>query len=153
MRASRQWQLAIAALGAAALLAACSSSATGSAAGPSAKLPDTPTTAASVSCARITALRTDVSHITVNVKTGTQVSADLTAIETALVALKSLAQTVYRAEARQIGADLTVIGREAEMLSLRPTAANVKHTKMALNDLKKLVNSVTTGIQRACPSS
>jgi hypothetical protein len=144
-----------AALGAATLLAACSSGGgTGSTAGPSASQPDTPAAGPSASCTQITALRTaltNVTHITVSPKTGSQVSADLTSIETALTALKRDAPSVFSAEASQVVENLSVLSKQAQLLSLRPTALNRRITKAAVRELQKTVSSVTTEMRLACP--
>jgi hypothetical protein len=161
MQPSRRWQLAIGALGVTVVLAACSGSATGGTAGatggtagPSASQPDTPAASQSVSCTQITALGSalaNVSQLTVNAKTASQVSADLTAIENALVALKSDARSVYATEAGQIVDDLSAIGQEAQLLSQRPTATNRRVTKIAINEVKKAVSPVITEVRLACP--
>jgi hypothetical protein len=156
LQAIRRWQLAIAAVGASALLAACGPGTTGSAAGPSTNPPNTPAAGPSASCAEITALGTalaNVNNITVNARTGSQVSADLTAIETALTALKNDSRSLYTAEAGQIVAGLTVIGKQAQLLALMPTARNLRVTRAAVDQLKNAVNSVTTEMRLACPQA
>jgi hypothetical protein len=94
-----------------------------------------------------------VSHISVTARVSSQLSADLTSIDRALAALKGDAQSAYTTEAGQIAAALSVIGKQAQLLSLRPTAANLRVTKIAVRELKKTVNSVTTELRVACPSS
>ena len=168
MQTSRRWQLAIAALGATALLSACvsnvndgltangpTSGSTGTT-GPSASQPRTPAAGPSASCAQITALGkalAKVSHITVNARTGSQISADLTAIETALTALKNDAPSLYTAEAGQIVGTMAVIGKQAPLLSSHPTTLNRKVIQRAINELKTAANSATTGMRLACPSA
>ncbi len=104
----------------------------------------------------MTALRTalmSVSNLTVSAKTGSQVSADLTEIETALTGLKGDADSLYSAEASQITADLGVIRDQARALSAHAPAAIIKVTRTAVNELKRAVNVVTTGMRLDCPSS
>jgi hypothetical protein len=156
VQARRRWQLAIAALGATTLLAACSTSTTANSGGPAPSVPDAPAAGPSASCAQLTALGralANVSHIAVSAKMRSTVSADLRTIDRALTPLNSDAQSVYTAEAGQIAAALTVIDNEAQLLSLRPTATNLRVTKIAVKALKKTVNSVTTELRIDCPSS
>jgi prophage DNA circulation protein len=94
-----------------------------------------------------------VGNLTVNARTGSQVSADLTKIETALTGLKGDADSLYSAEASQITADLSAISDQARALSADAPAALVKLTRTAINEVKRAVEVVTTGMRVDCPSS
>jgi hypothetical protein len=159
--ARRSWPLAIAGLGAVALLAGCGSGATGSTAGSTSASPATsapPAATPSVSCAHVTALGTalaNLADISVNANTDTssQVSADLTTIETTLVALKGEIRSAFSAEADQVRADLTAISKHARVLAAHPSPANLRATTTAVRELKTAVGSAIATIRAACPSS
>jgi hypothetical protein len=158
--ARRSWPLAIAGVGAVALLAACGSGATGTTAGstsPSSAPSAPPAATPSAPCAQVTALRSalaNLGHISVNASTdtGSQVSADLTSIEMALVALKGEISPAFSAVADQISADLTGIGKHARTLAAHPSPANLRATTTAVRELKTAVGSAIATIRTACPS-
>ncbi len=105
---------------------------------------------------QISALRTaltNISHLTVGAKTGSQVSADLTAIETALTSLKGDATSLYSVEASQLTSDLSVIRQQAQALSSHPSKTMIRVTRTAVNELKTAAIAVTTGMRFDCPSS
>lgn len=150
---------AIAGLAATALLAACGASMTGSAAGSSASssaaATATPAATSSASCEQVTALRaalTKLSNVRVNAKSVRQVSADLASTENAVTALKDEASPAFSAEASQVRAELTMIGKHAQALSSHPTPANLRATTTAINELKTAVRPAITIIQTACAS-
>jgi hypothetical protein len=157
--ARRSWPLAIASLGAVALLAACGSGAVGTTAGstsPSSAPSTAPAATPSVSCAQLTALRGALANlgdisVTANTYTSSQVSADLTTIETVLVALKGEIRSVFSAEADQVGADLTAIGKHTRALAAHPSPANLRATTTAVRELKTAVGSAIATIRAACP--
>lgn len=158
--ARRPWPLAIAGLGVVALLAACGSGTTGTSAGSSTSVSSAPSAlpaaTPSVSCAQVTALRTalaNLGNIIVNASTGSQVSADLTTIETALVALKGEISSAFSAEADQISADLTTIGKHARALASHPSPANLRATTTAVRELKTAAGPAITIMRTACPPS
>ena len=105
-----------------------------------------------MSCTQISALRTalaSVGNLTVGSKTGSQVSADLTKIETALTSLKNDPNSLYSAEVSEITADLSVLAEQARGLTAHPSAT----IRTAVNELKRAVDVVTTGMRTDCPSS
>jgi hypothetical protein len=155
-----RWPLAIAGLGAVALLAACGSGTTGTTAGsskivssaPSARPVATPT----VSCAQVTALRTalaNLGNVLMNASTGSQVPADLTTIETTLVALKGEISSAFSAEADQVSGDLTTIGKNARALASHPSPASLRATTTAVRELKTAVGPAIAMMRSACPSA
>jgi hypothetical protein len=157
--ALRRPLLAIAGLAATAFVAACGASATGSAAGSSVNSPGpataTPAATSSASCAQVIALRTaltKLSTIRVNAKTGGQVSADLTNIENAATALKDKASSAFSAEASQVSAALTTIGKRAQALSSNPTPASLRATTTAIAELKTAVGPAITIMRAVCAS-
>ena len=174
MQATRRWRVAILGAGAIGLLAACSSNAPGSGADPSAAgttaastaaggapgagagPSGTPTAGASVSCAQITALRTaltSISSITVGARTGSQVSADLKKIDTALAGLQGDAGSVYADQASQLATDLSAIAEEGPALAAHPSAAILKATRTAVATVKRTVAPVISVMRAACPPS
>jgi hypothetical protein len=158
--ARRPWPIAIAGLGAAALLAACGSGVTGTTAGsttgPSQVPSATPTATASISCAQVTALRaalTNLDSISLNANTGSQISADLTEVETALTAMKGEISSTFAAEARQISADLTTVGKHAQALAVHPSRANLEATTTGVRRVKTAVGPAIAAMRTACTSS
>jgi hypothetical protein len=157
----RSWPLAIAGLGAVALLAACGPGAAGTTAGstsPSSAPSATPAAAPSVSCAQVTALGAALANlgdisVNANADAGSQVAADLTTIETTLVALKGEIRSAFSAEAGQVKADLTAISKHARVLAAHPSPANLRATTTAVRELKTAVGSAIATIRTACPSS
>jgi hypothetical protein len=151
----RPWPLAIAGL-AAALLAGCGSGATGTTAGSTASPSAAPTATASISCAQITALRaalTNLDSIRVNAKTGSQISADLTEVETALTAMKGGLSSAFAAETHQISADLTTVGKNAQALAAHPSPASLRATTTGVRQLKTVVGPAIAVMRNTCPSS
>jgi hypothetical protein len=157
-------------VGAIGLLAACSSNAPGSAADPGgsgstggsssagavASPSDTPAATASVSCAQITALRTaltSITSITVGARTGSQASADLKKINTALAGLAGDAGSVYADQASQLATDLSAIAEEGPALASHPSAAIMKATRTAVAAVKRTVAPVISVMRAACPPS
>lgn len=158
--ALRRWPLAITGFGAAALLAACGLSATGSTAGSSTTSPPsptpTPTATPSVSCAQVTALRTALTqliNVRVDATNGSQISADLANVDNAFTPLKNETSSAFSAEASQISAALTTIGKHAEALSSHPSPANLRATTTAIRQLKAAAGPVIAIMRTDCPSS
>jgi hypothetical protein len=159
--ARRSWPLAIAGFGAVAVLAACGSGAAGTTAGstsPSSAASAAPAATPSVSCAHVTALGAALANlgdisVNANIETSSQASADLTTIETTLVALKGEIRSAFSAEADQVRADLTAITKRARVLAAHPSPANLRATTTAVRDLKTAVGSAIAIIRAACPSS
>ena len=154
--ARQPWPPAIASLGAVALLAACGSGATGTTAGSSTSPSEAPTATASISCAQVTALRaalTNLGSIRVNANTGSQIAVDLTEVETALTAMKGEISSAFAAEAHQLSADLTTIGKHAQALAAHPSPANLRATTTAVGELKTAAGPAIAVLRTACPSS
>jgi hypothetical protein len=156
---SLRWQIAMLAVGTT-LLAACGTSASGSTAGssrsPSATAAISPTSSPSISCAQITSLRTslaNLSHVTVNAKSGSQVSADLTNVEMTLTAIKNEASPAVAEAASELTAAISKISKDVRFLSLHPSPASLSAATTAVKDLKATVQPVIDLMETVCPSS
>lgn len=148
------------AVGGTTLLAACGTNAPGSTAGssasPSATATISPTSSPSISCAQITSLRTslaNLSHVTVNAKPGSQVSADLTNAETAITAIKKETTPAVAHAASLLTAALSKISKDDRYLSRHPSPASLDATTTAVKDLKATVQPVIDLMETVCPSS
>jgi hypothetical protein len=157
---SRRWQIAMLAVGGTTLLAACGTSASGGTAGPQASPSATatvsPTSSPSISCAQITSLRTslaNLSHAAVNAKSGSQVSADLTNVETALTAIKKATTPAVADAASLLTAALSKISKDVRDLSQHPSPASLNATTTAVKDLRATVQPIVDLMETICPSS
>jgi hypothetical protein len=117
-----------------------------------------PAATPSVSCAQVTALGAALANlgdisVTANTDTSSQVSADLTTIETTLVALKGEISSAFSGEADQVRADLTAISKHARTLAAHPSPANLRATTTAVRELKTAVGAAIATIRTVCPSS
>jgi hypothetical protein len=142
------------------LLAACGSGTTSTAAGSSTSPSPAPSAAPaatpSIACAQVTTLRaalTNLASIQVNANTGSQISTDLTEVETALTAMKGEISAALAAEAHQVSADLSTVGKQARALSSHPSSAKLRATTTAVSQLKTAVGPAIAMIRSACPSS
>jgi hypothetical protein len=157
---SRRWQIAILALGSTTLLAACGTSASsntpGSSASPSARATVSPTSSPSISCAQITSLRTslaNLSHAAVTAKSDSQVSADLTSLETTITAIKNQTTPVVAAAASQLTAALSKISKDVRYLVQHPSPASLNATTTAVKDLKATAQPIIDLMETVCASS
>ena len=155
----RRWHIAMLAVGSTTLLAACGMSASsgtaGSSASPSATATVSPASSPSISCAQITSLRTslaNLSRMTVNPKSGSQVSADLTNVETTLTAIKTETTPAVADAASQLTAALSKISKDVRYLFQHPSPASLNATTTAVKDLKATAQPIIDLMETVCPA-
>jgi hypothetical protein len=157
---SRAW-LAVAALSCgAALIVGCSSASSSTSSSPKtttspvshSPTPSSSSSAPAAACVHINSLRTSLTsltHIKVSPSSASQLTSDLTNIETQLAALKGMSLGAFSTEANQLTAAVNKIKKDAAQLSTNPTAA-VKSLTADLTTLKNNAGPMIAEMKAIC---